>query len=97
MRARVLALARSGRVASVLIGTVEVPLMKMHSKFVERHWFTIRGKNVARVVDQSLVEHDEGGPTPLGRIEVCFRWLFNPKLSKDYFMEEGEYTLAEPM
>ena len=77
------------------IGTVEVPLMKMHSKFVERHWFTIRGKNDARVVDQSLVEHDEGGPTPLGRIEVCFRWLFNPKLSKDYFMEEDGFPDRE--
>ena len=84
-----------GFTGNTLIGTVEVPLAKMHSKFVERHWFTIRKKENARVVDESLVEHDEGTETPMGRLEVAFRWMFNPALSKDYFTEDDGFPDRE--
>ena len=30
-----------------------------------------------------------------GLHQVCFRWLFNPKLSKDYFMEEDGFPDRE--
>ena len=67
----------------------------MHNKFPERHWFTIRDKKSAYVVNEDLIEHDEGAETPLGRLEVAFRWLFNPKLSKDYFLEEDGFPNRE--
>ena len=44
-------------------------------------------------MNEDLIEHDEGRNTTWPR--GSFRWLFNPKLSKDYFLEEDGFPNRE--